>query len=99
MELTGISPQMKAEKIQAKKPEDNPVARGEKTASTATDRVILSSGSHDIRKMQEILEQTPAVRTDRVQALKEQIARGEYQIDPEKLAGKMMSSLLSDSLG
>lgn len=63
-----------------------------------TDRVVLSAASLEVQKAKDILEQTPDVRMDRVQALKEEIARGEYQVDPHRLADKMMGSLLSETL-
>ena len=34
---------------------------------------------------------------DRVQALKEQIERGEYEVDPYRVADKMLMNLLSES--
>ncbi len=97
MKLTGIFPPIKTEKVQVKKSEDSAAARADNPAQP-TDRVVLSAGSLDVQKVRDILEQTPEVRADRVQALKEEIARGEYQVDPLRLADKMMGSLLSETL-
>ena len=97
MKLTGIFPPIKTEKVQVKKSEGSVAARADNTAQP-TDRVVLSAGSLDVQKVRDILEQTPEVRADRVQALKEEIARGEYQVDPYRLADKMMGSLLSETL-
>ncbi len=97
MKLTGIFPPIKTEKVQVKKTEGSAPAKADSTA-LPTDRVVLSSGSLDVQKVRDILEQTPEVRADKVQALKEEIARGEYQVDPYRLADKMMGSLLSETL-
>ncbi|HCC54038.1 MAG TPA: flagellar biosynthesis anti-sigma factor FlgM [Desulfobulbaceae bacterium] len=97
MELTGISPTIKTEKVQVKKAESSTVPKADKV-DMPTDRVVLSSGSLDVQKVRDILAQTPEVRADKVKALKEQIARGEYKIDPAKLADKMMTSLISETL-
>ena len=97
MKLTGIFPPIKTEKVQAKNTEGSVASRADATA-LPTDRVVLSAGSLEVQKVRDILDQTPEVRADRVQALKEQIARGEYQVDPHRLADKMMGSLLSETL-
>ncbi len=97
MKLTGIFPPVKTEKVQVRKSEDSVAATPEKSGQP-TDRVVLSAGSLEVQKAKDILEQTPDVRMDRVQALKEEIARGEYQVDPRRLADKMMGSLLSETL-
>jgi len=47
--------------------------------------------------MKGIIQSTPDVRMDRVQALKEQIERGDYEVDPYRVADKMLISLLSES--
>ena len=97
MKLTGIFPPIKTEKVQVRKSEGSAVAKADKTA-LPTDRVVLSAGSLEVQKAKEIIEQTPEVRADRVQALKEEISRGEYRVDPYRLADKMMGTLLSETL-
>ena len=97
MKLTGIFPPIKTEKVQVKKTEESAVSRAE-TASEPTDRVVLSAGSLEVQKARDILARTPDVRADRVQSLKEEIARGAYQVDPHRLADKMMGSLLSETV-
>lgn len=96
MKLTGIFPQIKTDnKIQKSSSVDleTPVR-----ASTAVggDRVELSPGSREVMKMQEILQETPEIRKDKVDALKQAIDEGTYQVDSHKVADKMMLSLISD---
>lgn len=103
MKLTGVFSPLKTEKVQVKKSGESLLAKtgnASRTDSAAqpADRVVLSPGSLEVQKIRDILAQTPDVRADRVQALKEEIARGEYQIDSYRLADKMMASLLSEAL-
>jgi len=66
-------------------------------ATGGTDKVEISASSLDVQKMKGIIQNTPDVRMDRVQALKEQIERGEYEVDPYRVADKMLMNLLSES--
>ena len=96
MKLTGIFPQIKTDnKIQKSSNVDfeKPVSR---STSVGGDRVELSSGSREVMKMQEILQETPEIRQDKVDDLKRQIEEGTYQVDSHKVADKMMWSLISD---
>lgn len=100
MKLTSILPQIKTDnKVQSKRTEKDSAA---KTAVGGTpvsaDRVELSTGTQDVQKAQEILQQTPDVRLDKVEALKERIANGEYVVDPHRIADNMLLNLLSESV-
>jgi negative regulator of flagellin synthesis FlgM len=96
MKLTGIFSQIKTDKVQVKKSEEASAAKSDKSQVAPTDRVEISAGSMEVQKSKEILAQTPSVRADKVNALKEQIAKGEYQVDPYKVADKMMAGLASE---
>ena len=100
MKLTSIFPQIKTDnKIQAKRTEGaSPAKANGAGVQVGGDRVELSAGSQDVQKAQEILQQTPAVRAERVAALRQQIERGEYQIDSRQVADKMLVSLISDNI-
>ncbi len=96
MKLTSVFPQIKTgSKIQkgGNVAADNPVRNA---APVGGDRVELSSGSRDVLKMQEILQETPAVRREKVDDLKRQVEEGTYQVDSHQVADKMLWSLLSD---
>lgn len=94
MKISDFVPQIKTDtKVQKAKGKAEVAA----TASAATDKVQLSASSIDVQKMKMIIQNTPAVRMDRVQALKEQIERGEYQVDPYRVADKMLMTLLSEN--
>lgn len=100
MKLTSVLPQIKTDnKVRSKRTEEDSAAQ---TAVGGTpvhaDRVELSTGTQDVQKAQEILQQTPDVRLDKVEALKEQIANGEYVVDPHRIADNMLLNLLSESV-
>ncbi|MEW6426955.1 MAG: flagellar biosynthesis anti-sigma factor FlgM [Thermodesulfobacteriota bacterium] len=98
MKLTNIFPQIKTDKVQVKKSREVGPAAEPSPAAQATDRVELSAGTADAKKIREILQETPEVRAERVQALKERIDRGEYQVDSGKVADKLLKSLLQDNI-
>jgi len=100
MKLSNIFPQIKTDnKIQAKRVADgNGAKAGGQGSVLPADRVDLSASSQDVQKARQVLENTPSVRAERVQALKAQIERGEYEVDPYKVADKMLLSLLSDNI-
>ena len=95
MKISDFVPQIKIDN-RVQKAKDKP-AVGATSATTGSDRVQLSASSIDVQKMKMIIQDTPAVRMDRVQALKQQIESGEYQVDPYKVADKMLMSLMSES--
>lgn len=95
MKISDFVPQIKVDnRVSKTKDKSSP----ESTAvQTGTDRVELSASSIDVQKMKMIIQDTPTVRMDRVQALKEQIDCGEYQVDAYRVADKMLINLLSES--
>jgi negative regulator of flagellin synthesis FlgM len=99
MKLSNLFPQIKADKVQVKKTrETSPTETANQGGTSGTDRVELSSNPVDVQKMHEIIQQTPEVRAERIQALKEQIAKGDYSVDPYKVADKLLISLMQDNI-
>ncbi len=96
MKISSFVPQIKTDKIEKNKSGPEVKSTSSETA-VGTDRVEISAGSLDVQKMKAIIQDTPPVRMDRVQALKEQIERGEYEVDPYRVADKMLMNLLSES--
>jgi len=97
MKISSFVPQIKTDnKVQKAKVGTETDVSSVKSG-TGTDRVELSASSLDVQKMKGIIQETPSVRMDRVQALKEQIERGEYEVDPYRVADKMLMNLLSES--
>ncbi len=60
------------------------------------DKVQISQQSKEIARAKEVAESTPAVRQEKVEAIKAQIAAGTYQVDAEGVAEKMLRESLSE---
>jgi negative regulator of flagellin synthesis FlgM len=54
------------------------------------DRTTLTSGSGAIGSLVSEAMSSPEVRQDKVQSLQQAISSGQYQIDPDKIAGAMI---------
>jgi len=97
MKLNDFVPQIKLDPKVQRSQESAKAAKGEAGSAVAADRVDLSVGSLDLQKMKEIITKTPDVRMDRVQALKAQIERGDYEVDPYRVADKMLMNFLAEN--
>ncbi|OOZ41491.1 flagellar biosynthesis anti-sigma factor FlgM [Solemya pervernicosa gill symbiont] len=65
--------------------------------TTQGDSVSLTDTASRLSNLSEALADTPVVNTDKVAAFREAIANGSYQVNPEKVAEKLMG--LEESLG
>ena len=54
------------------------------------DRTTLTSGSASIQSMVSAALQTPPVREDKVNSLRQAVSSGEYKLDPNKIAGSIL---------
>ncbi|MCK5419961.1 MAG: flagellar biosynthesis anti-sigma factor FlgM [Desulfobacterales bacterium] len=63
-----------------------------------TDTVVLSDTAKTVQEAQTQLKSIPDVREDKVAELKEQIENGTYEVDADKLAGKMLKDALLNDL-
>jgi negative regulator of flagellin synthesis FlgM len=92
-------------KIEGRKPPDSPeiLLRTQKVGHTQpiapaensqnlkqADQVHLSEKAKELSRLKQLIEQMPEIRTEKVEALKQAIAEGRYQIDPLALAGKIL---------
>lgn len=65
-------------------------AAGQKPAAGASDGVEFSDTSANLKRIEARLRQLPVVDEDRVRALREKIGSGDYQINAERLAEKLV---------
>ena len=65
---------------------------------TKADTVVLSDTAKKVQEAQNQLEAIPDVREDKVAELKEQIENGTYNMDEEKIAGKIIKDALLNDL-
>ncbi|WP_461516028.1 flagellar biosynthesis anti-sigma factor FlgM [Porticoccus sp.] len=65
---------------------------GDSSAASDTDSVKLTSSAMEFLKLEEILNQIPEIDSGRISALKELIAKGEYQIDTDKIVSNLLQA-------
>ncbi len=65
---------------------------------TGEDRVNLSPEARELQRIHDLLEATPSVRTEKVQAVREAVESGQYQVKNEDLADKMIKDALLEFL-
>ncbi len=70
--------------------EPNNVATGT-GHSTSRDTVSLTGTAQHLRSLEHSLASQPVVDTQRVEATRQAIDNGTYQIDPSRIASKMIS--------
>jgi len=58
--------------------------------SGSRDTISLTGTAQHLRSLEQGLAQQPIVDTQRVEATKQAIENGSYQIDPSRIASKMM---------
>lgn len=61
-----------------------------KTDSGSRDTVSLTGTAQHLRSLEQGLAQQPVVNAQRVEATKQAIENGSYQIDPSRIASKMI---------
>lgn len=96
MKLTDLISQVRTDnKIEIKKMRET-AKSPEASPLVSQDRVQISDGSKEVLKMQEIVKNTPSVRTDMVDELRRQVENGEYDVSAQDIADKMMDSWMAD---
>ena len=82
------------------KPDTDAAASGASTtARPAEDKVSISEESLQLRELQQQLDKVPEVDAEKVNAIKQAIARGDHPLDPKKIAANLMNleKILSDN--
>lgn len=94
----GIGIDAYVNQVQDRNKVENPDNKPEKTAAKA-DTVIISDAAKRVQEARRQLDEIPDVREDKVSQLRSQIQNGTYEIDADKIAGKMIKEgLLNDAL-
>lgn len=65
-----------------------------KTAVSGTDKVAVSDKAQVYQALLQKVKEIPSVREERVRTLAEQIDRGEFKVDANKIAEKLFSTEL-----
>ena len=79
-----------ADDAKIKQTVEQPAAQQESGKSSTTDTVSLSDNAVQLGKLENTAVPTPVVDTQRVEQVRQAIRDGSYQVDPEKVAEKLM---------
>jgi negative regulator of flagellin synthesis FlgM len=60
------------------------------------DKVSLSNASREMQAAEEAVAATPDVRQDRVDEIKMAVESGNYDMDPAKIADKMVGAMVNE---
>lgn len=66
---------------------------GRTNQKTGSDQIEISGVVQEISRISELVRATPDIRADRVEAVKEAIDSGNYQIDSRKVAEKLLNTI------
>lgn len=67
-----------------------------KTQISGADKVAVSDKAQLYHTLLQKVKEIPSVRDERVRALSEQIERGEFKVDGQKIADKLFSEYQKD---
>lgn len=98
MKVTGQQPPRTPELSTGKNREAD--ARPERTRDGAKDGAtpVGNRTSLTMQRIREVIHNTPDLRADRVEAVRERIRSGEYKVDAERLAQNLLSESLRDDV-
>lgn len=60
------------------------------------DRVSLSDASKEMQTAEDSVASVPDIRQEKVDAIKQAVESGSYEIDPGKIADKMIGSIVNE---
>ena len=67
-----------------------------KTVVSETDRIAVSDKAQVFQSLLQKAKEIPSVREERVQALTEQIEQGEFKVNGQKIADKLLEAYQKD---
>lgn len=83
---------------QGVRPKSGPAAASRVESTRRTDAAQFSMTSQEVTKALGVIAKQPAIRADRVEELKAQIAAGTYQVSGREIARSILSRNLADDL-
>lgn len=75
-------------KTQANNPASSPTVA---SPAASSETVSLSQGSQQVSSLQQQLKDSPVIDSAKVEAIKQEIANGNYPLDPVKIAENLIS--------
>ncbi|HKI98705.1 MAG TPA: flagellar biosynthesis anti-sigma factor FlgM [bacterium] len=98
MKVTGQQPPRTSELTTGKAREAEGKAERMRTAAKEGAAPASNRMSLTLSRIREAIRNTPDVRADRVESVRERIRSGEYKVDAERLAQNIMTESLHEDL-
>ena len=67
-----------------------PVTSGDKPAQSGADSVHITDSARQLASLEQAIREVPEVDTQRVAVLQQSIERGQYRIDAERIADRLL---------
>ncbi|MDY6850664.1 MAG: flagellar biosynthesis anti-sigma factor FlgM [Thermodesulfobacteriota bacterium] len=74
------------------------VSESQASQPKSGDKVDLSDRSREIARARELVEAAPAVRADKVAAMKAQLNSGDYEVKAEEVADKIIFTQVEETV-
>jgi negative regulator of flagellin synthesis FlgM len=101
MEIPGNNYRVKGKTIQERmKVEDktpSTKSQGGTSSTGSTELIAISSKAKDIQKANEVVNAAADIRIEKVDQIKERIAKGNYSVTSEHIAEKMLENIITES--
>jgi negative regulator of flagellin synthesis FlgM len=65
--------------------------------TSTSEQIVLSTKAKGIQQAQEVVKNSPDVRTEKVNRIKKEIAEGRFNVDSDALAEKILKDIISES--
>ena len=92
-------PEPAAEFVSNRAPHAQTAGRLSHSSGSAEDQAQLSTAHVQAQALTALAAQLPEIRSEKVQSLREALAKGQYRVEPEKLAGALISHMLVERAG
>ena len=67
------------------------------SSTGSTEQVAISSKAKDIQQAPKAVNDTPDIRVEKVERIKEKIADGNYHVSSDELAEKVLKNMITES--
>ena len=95
----GSSPiQDLVQRIQQEKKEQEERKPSASSKGSGEEKVEISGKARDIQRVKAAIAELPEVRQEKIEELKQQIQEGRYEMDMDKLADRILDSILTGSI-
>lgn len=79
-----------AQRVGRQEPGSGRASVADSAQAQRTDRAVLSERAQDVLVAQRALQSMPDIRSDRVEAVRQKLATGTFQVDAAQIVDKLM---------